>query len=357
MNQFLLPILSLFCISISLEAQDSSYFYHGRSFGSEAAYNPISVILNSGFDMLQVDHPRDLRRLPLNHGAENVARNIADPFGPIHRYGVGNFMKDQVIPLGLSKKDGQWWPNYTLHLIGGGMTYVALTEWYQFYNYEYPKTMAAGTKILYHVINETVENGEYRGDNVDPIADIYLFDIGGVILFSSDNVKRFFSETMNLADWSLQPSISLRNLHMENNGQFFSLKWKFPFSDRWHLFYFFGTNGVGGLSYKWDDGSAFSVGVGLAAAKLIMLNNRTNKQTLDLVWNVGFFYDMKNSLLTSLSISKKTDYALNLNIYPGIIKIGDFSPGSWIAMNRNGSLIIGITAAWSPVGVAYNTQQ
>ncbi|MFA6541420.1 MAG: hypothetical protein WCT99_07440 [Bacteroidota bacterium] len=339
----------------SAVAQDSSYFYKGRSFGSEAMYNPVSVILNSGFDMVQVDRPRDLRMLAFHSGLENVRRNIADPFGPISRYGVGNFMKDQVIPLGLSKRDGQWWPNYTLHLIGGGMTFVALSEWYQYYHYEYPKLFAAGTKILYHVINETVENDRYVGDNVDPIADMYLFDLGGVLLFSSDNVKRFFSETMNLADWSLQPSFSLRNLHLENNGQFFSVKWKFPFSERWHLFYFFGTNGVGGLSYKYADGSAFSVGVGLAAAKLIVLNNRTNKQTLDLVWNIGFFYDVQNSLLTSLSISKKTDYAVDLNIYPGIITLGDFSPGTWLALNRNGTMIIGLTAAWSPAGIAYNT--
>jgi hypothetical protein len=237
------------------------------------------------------------------------------------------------------------------------MTFVALTEWYQYHNYEYPKIFAAGTKILYHVINETVENDRYVGDNVDPIADIYLFDLGGVLLFSSDNVKKFFSETMNLADWSLQPSFSLPNLNLENNGQFFSFKWKFPFSDHWHLFYFFGTNGVGGLSYKWDDGHAFSFGVGMAAAKLIMLNDRTNKQTLDLVWNIGFFYDVQNSLLTSLSVSKKTDYALNLNVYPGIIKIGNFSPGSWIAVNHNGTMILGLTAAWSPSGIAYSTKE
>jgi hypothetical protein len=353
-------LLSVFCITCILSTvsvgQDSAYFYKGRPFGSEAMFNPISVILNSGFDMVQVDRPRDLRKLPFYYGLKNVARNIADPFGPIQRYGVGNFLKDQVIPLGLSKRDGQWWPNYTLHLFGGGMTFVALTEWYQYYHYEYPKTLAIGTKIIYHVINETVENDRYQGDNVDPIADMYLFDLGGVLLFSNENVKRFFAETMNLADWSLQPSFSLRNSHLENNGQFYSIKWKFPFSERWHLFYFFGTNGVGGLSYKRDDGSSFSVGVGMAAAKLIVLNDRTNKQTLDLVWNIGFFYDVQNSLLTSLSISKKTDYALNLNVYPGIIKIGNFSPGSWIALNRDGTMIVGLTAAWTPFGIAYGSK-
>lgn len=348
--------LLLAAMACSLQAQDSAYFYHGYDYGSDAMYNPVSLILNGGFDMLQVDKPRDLTRIPFARGMDNVLRNLIDPFGPIGRYGTGNFLKDQVIPLGLSKKDGQWWPNYTLHLIGGGMTYAALEEWYRFHRYEYSKSLAAGTTILYHIVNEAVENGGYRGDNVDPIADIYLFNIGGVILFSSDAVKRFFSRELNLADWSLQPSFSLRNGHLENNGQFFSIKWKLPSSERWHLFYFFGTNGVGGLSYKWEDGSALSFGVGMAAARLITLNPGTNKQTLDLVWNAGLFYDLNNSLLTSLSVSRKTDYAVNLNVYPGVIAFGEFSPGAWLALHRNGAFIVGMTAAWSPAGVALGTR-
>ncbi|MCX6137633.1 MAG: hypothetical protein NTV54_09095 [Ignavibacteriales bacterium] len=337
-----------------LYAQESEpYFYKGRDFGSEAMFNPIFLILNGGFDMIQVDKSRDIWSLPIAAGGRHVLKNLADPFGPIHRYGWGNFMKDQVIPLGLSKKDGQWWPNYTLHLVGGGMEYTALSEWFQHYKYPSPRAWAIGTLAVQHMVNEATENGTYEGDNVDPIADIYLFDIGGAILFSFDNINEFFSKTMNLADWSLQPSLSLYDGHLHNNGEFFSVKWKFPFSDRWHLFYYFGTNGVGGLSYKWEDGSALSVGVGMAASKLIMLNKVTNKQTLDLVWNLGVFYDIDNSLMTSLSITKKTDYAVNLNIYPGVIRIGKFSPGVWIALNRDGTSIAGVCAAWSPVGIAY----
>jgi hypothetical protein len=118
-------------------------------------------------------------------------------------------------------------------------------------------------------------------------------------------VKKYFSEELNLADWSLQPSFFLRNGELHNNGQFFSIKWKLPFSEKWHLFYFFGTNGVGGLSYKYEDGSALSVGVGMAANELVTLDQRTNKKSLNLVMNAGVFYDLNNSLLTSLSVTKK----------------------------------------------------
>jgi hypothetical protein len=108
-----------------------------------------------------------------------------------------------------------------------------------------------------------VENGKYQGDDVDPIADLWIFDPAGILLFSSEGVNRFFSEELNLADWSLQASFLLSPVALHNNGQYFSVKWKFPFSDRWFLFYCFGMNGLIGLSYKMSGGSAVSVGGGM----------------------------------------------------------------------------------------------
>jgi hypothetical protein len=346
----------LLCTIVSVcDAQaQAPYFYKGRNYGSEAMYNPISLVLNAGFDMIQVSHDRDITRIPFYAGGKNVFRNLGNPFGAISRYGWEDFLRDQVIPLGLSKDNGQWWPNYTLHLVGGGMTYVAMTEWYEAHEFPEPKLFSMLSMVSYHLVNEITENGAYEGDNVDPIADIYLFDLGGIVLFSFESVQRFFSEELNLADWSLQPSFSLRNLNLHNNGQFFSVKWKFPFSERWHLFYYFGTNGVGGLSYKRDDGSFISVGIGLVAKDLIDLDKLTNKKTLDLVPNIGVFYDVGNSLMASLSVSKKTDYMVNVNIYPGLLKIGDFSPGFWMSLSSDARPIIGVTTSLLPVGIAYH---
>jgi hypothetical protein len=49
---------------------------------------------------------------------------------------------------------------------------------------------------------------------------------------------------------------------------------------------------------------------------------------------------------------KKTDYRVYLNIYPGVLRIGKFSPGLWCAVNNDGTSLGGLTVAWSPVGVA-----
>ena len=132
------------------------------------------------------------------------------------------------------------------------------------------------------------------------------------------------------------------------------MKWKIPFSERWHLFYYFGTNGVGGLSYKYEDGSAISFGAGLAASDLITVDSKRNKKTLGFVGNFGLFYDRNNSLMAGLTVTIKTDYMINLNIYPGIIKFGDFSPGIWASYSQDGNIISGLTFSWLPAGAAYS---
>ncbi len=334
----------------------TGYFYQGLPYGSQSLYNPAYVILTGGFGMIQFGNQRDVKNFPFNIAFKNIWNNFKDPFTPISHYGWWNFFKDQVFPLSLNKKSAQFWPNYSLHLIGGGMEYAATREWYKYYNYPHPEWLSAFTIMSYHLINEVVENGNRVGEDVDPIADFYLFDIGGIILFSSESVKRFFAEDLNLADWSQQSSFSIKNGELHNNDQFFSVKWKFPFSDSWHAFYFFGTNGVGGLSYKYKDGSAISFGVGLAASDLIVLDEKTNKKTLGLVGNFAAFYDKNNSLLASLSVTMKTDYMINLNIYPGVIKLWGISPGLWGAYSQNGKIILGITAMWAPFGLAYSTK-
>lgn len=332
------------------------YYYQGLTYGSQSIYNPAHVLLTGGFGMIQFEAKRDVINFPYKTAFKNIWDNLKDPFTPIGNYGWWNFVKDQVFPFSLNKQNAQFWPNYTLHLIGGGMAYAKTREWFKHHNYPYPSWLSAFTVMTYHLLNEVVENGHRVGEDVDPIADIYLFDLGGIVLFSSENVKRFFAEDLNLADWSQQSSFSLKNGELHNNDQFFSVKWKLPFSDSWHAFYYFGTNGVGGLSYKYKDGSAISVGAGLAASDLIVLDEKTNKKTLGLVGNFAAFYDRNNSLLASLAVTIKTDYMINLNIYPGLVKLWGFSPGIWAAYNQNGNYIFGITATWLPFGFAYSTK-
>jgi hypothetical protein len=342
-------IVGLICTAAAQER----YFYHNLPYGSEALYNPVSLLLNGSYDIVQMENrSREIFTLPYAQGTANVFRNLASPFSMISEYGWWNFIKREVFPLSLNVNDGQWWPNYELHLIGGGMTSVMMSEWYEDHGFSSPMVWSLATMAAYHLLNEAVENGSYQGNNVDPIADIYIFDIGGILLFSSEPVRRFFSEELHLTDWSLQPSIALNNGTLQNNGQYFSLKWKFPFSDSYSLFHYFGLRGLFGVSRRFESGEAISVGAGVRAVSLKLLDPNFFLLTTVLKWEVGFFYDRNNSLLASLFVGGAADNPVTLNIYPGILKIANFSPGVWALYSRNYGLSFGITTVWVP-GVAF----
>lgn len=338
-------IIAHFCSVFGQER----YFYKGHNYGSEALFNPLNFILNSGYGIMQMEgHSRKIFDLPYRTGARNLWRNLSDPFGPISRYGWGNFATNELFPLHLTKTHAQWLPNYQLHLIGGGMTYRAMYEWYEAHKIPAPRAMSITTMAFTHLLNEVVENGAYQGDNVDPIADIYFFDIGGIILFSFDNVNRFFSEKVVLADWSLMPSLRLRDKTLQNNGQNFSFKWKLPFSEKLSLFHYYGLQGLTGASYKFNGDRAVSLGLGARSRANEIVDENTRRQTVDLVWNCGLFYDRDNSLLCSLLLSGQHDKAVIFNIYPGLARLWRFSPGLWLVMNNNGKVMLGAITTWTP---------
>lgn len=345
----------LFITPTLLSQGKSYYFYHGLRYGSELCYNPITLIINGGFGIMQINNrSTQLRSIDFKIGARNIWKNISNPIEEIKTFGVKDFITSEIIPYKLRPKNAQWFPNYQLHLIGGGMTYRTLQDWYQYHNFKYPRLNAILALSVYHILNEVVENNSYQGNNVDVIADMLIFNPLGVLLFSFDSVAKFFSQTLHMADWSFQPMYSPLSGTLENNGQNFSIKYKLPYLNSWSLFYFFGVHGVLGLSYKTPTGSSFSLGGGLIAKDLIETKrkNNTRSMTTSLKWTAGFFYDRNNSLLASLILAGTKGYRLRLNIYPGLIPLGLFSPGLFCAVGKKGELITGINFSFTPIGCA-----
>lgn len=344
----------LFVLSFSSAQETECYFYTGLPYGSESMYNPLSLILNGSYDVIQLkENSRNIRSYPYALAAREVGKNLRDPISPIKNFGVKNFIEQEILPFNPSRKKAQGWPNLNLHLLGGGMTYVRTAEWYEFHNAPYPKTFSAVTMAVYHYLNEVVESGHTLGGNVDPIADIYIFDLGGILLFSVDDVKKFFSQTLHFTDWSLQPMISLRDGTLRNNGQYFSMKWNWFGSQRWSAFYFFGIDGIVGASYLLDDNEhAVSFGGGLRGAKRYVTDANNNRMTVDLVWKVGFFYDRNNSLLASLFLSGLYTDMITLNIYPGLFTIAGLTPGVALNVTNKFRPTVGITLQYFP-GISY----
>jgi hypothetical protein len=344
----LISFLLFFSSSLFLYAQDK-YFYTGKDYGSESLYNPLYVIISGGYDVTQLqEFSKDIASYPYSFASRQVLKELGSPLAIISRYGWKNFLAHQVVPFNKLRQNSQWWPNYHLHLIGGGMEYARTKEWYEYHSIPMPAVASGITMAAEHFLNEVVESGWHAGDDVDAIADIYIFDLGGIILFSFDSIKEYFSRTLNLSDWSLQPSFSVRDGTLQNTGQFFSMKWQPQGWNHWQIFYYFGLNGIVGPSYRFDDNSSLSFGVGMRTKNREIIDTTRNQQTVNLTWNAGVFYDLNNSLLTSLVFSGLNTNLISLNIYPGVLTTGTWSTGFWIILDNHLNPSFGITTRYLP---------
>jgi hypothetical protein len=326
------------------------WFYHQLPYGSDAMVNPARLILNGGLGILQFDN-RDNRlgEIDFRNGWRTVSSNLAHPIRAIEVGGWWDFLQREVIPISINAKSAQYWPNYTLHLIGGGMSYAMMREWYEAHHYARPPLWAGTTLAVYHVLNEVVESEAQSGPTTDPVADLYLFDPAGILLFSHEGVNRFFSRRLHLSDWSSQPALDPWEGRIENHGQNFSIKLAIPRTQRWSLFYYFGNHGEAGLSYARSNGSAYSVALGMRARELVDLGN--NSRTTELTPSVGLFYDRNGSLLFSAQWANTSRDRMRINAYPGLLRIGPFSPGLFLDANKDEQVVAGLTVNAIPIGI------
>jgi hypothetical protein len=329
----------------NLYAQEN-YFYTNKPYGSESLFNPITLLINGGYDICQLQTvPNHVGQPKYGRMAKIVLKNLGDPFTSISKYGWNKLVKTELLPLSFSKDKLQWIPNYQQHLIGGGMLYTAMKEWYEMHNYPVPWLFSSFTIMGQHFFNEVMETGPSESYSVDEVVDIYIFDLGGIVLFSFDSVNEFFSKTLNLSDWSLQSNITFPDGRV-NAGQYFAVKWKYPFSDDYYMFYRYGMGALYGVSKKIDSTDFFSVGLGFKTKHLVDVNKNTRQRTIETSWYAGIFYDRNNSLLASFVMSGVKEYFCMIDVYPGIIKFNDFSPGIWAVIGRDGKTMFGISTRY-----------
>lgn len=320
----------------------TSYFYEGHGYGSEAQFNPVSVLFNEGYGILQLDGwSRNLGDYPYRTGAANVWRSISNPVETIRGYGARRFLTSELLPLSTrAGGGGQWVPNYQLHMIGGGATFATLREWYAAQGAPRAGLWAGLTVTTVHLLNETVENRGFVGPNADAVADLFVFDPAGMLLYSSERVRHFFGQTLHLRSWMGQAALTFGPVALQNHGQSYAMK--VPIWRRWRLFYYFGMNTMWGVSHGTRGGWSWSLGAGLHSKRLVTVDAEVNRKTAELAFTTGAFVDHKGSLLASLVYSEAHPARWLLNVYPGVVRMGRVSPGWWVAVMREGEVRAGI---------------
>jgi len=336
-------------------AQNKYYFYKPDiKIGSELHFNPGTLFLNGSFDILRNGgHSKDITKIEFQKAFDNVWWNITHAGKAIRQYGTKYFLGEEIFPSSFKKDKAQYFPNYGHHLIGGGMLYTKTAEWYDYHGFPYPKTASIITTTAYQFLNEMAENGGYQGVNTDPIADLLIFNPLGIILFEFDGVKRFFSETVPLYDWSLQPMFTPRNNFIENAGEQFVVKYDPEWFEEYSLFWYWGIYGIAGVTYSQDGIHNYSFGAGRVVNKLkdgVRRNSRLVTPKLDSA--LGFFYDIDNSLVASLLLTGPGLYNARLNVYPGLFDVGPFKPGFFVGFGEWDKFIFGISLAHFPIGIS-----
>jgi len=333
------------------------YFYHPKiRIGSDPALTPLTTFLNGSYDVLRNgSHENngetiDVFRLDYKQGFSTVWENITSPGKHIKRYGWKRFLGNEVFPTSFDPDRAQWVPNYGHHIIGSGMLWVRMAEWYDYHGFSHPFLWSFVSTTAYQLMNEVLENNHFKGSNVDPIADLLIFNPLGFLIFSFDSVREFFSHTVRMYDWSLQPVFNPQNHYLENAGLQFTFKYQL--SEQFELFFYYGIYGIGGLSYHLGNGYHLSAGAGTVVDRLNYNDsNRTRLTTPSTDSAAGFFLDRNHSLLASAVITAPKLWNLRLNIYPGWLRFGGFTPGFYVGVGAWDGLVAGITFPYLPLGL------
>lgn len=334
-------------------------FYRGLGYGSESLYNPGWVLLNRGYDALQLRPAyRQLYGQPFLLDARVVGRSMVSPFEAIDAHGWGRFVTQEILPLSYTTASARWAPNYGLHLIGGGQTYAELREWMLAHDASpfVATALSLATVFSAAFVNETIENNQRPGPNTDALADLYIFDLAGVILFSFDGVKRFFSRTIQVADWSLQPAFTFPRREIHNQGNYYALKWHLPFFPRLGLFGYIGMSTMGGVTVRLDGEHSLSAAAGI---RISSVSSTFDERAITLVTRptVAVFWDRNQSLLASVQVSDVQDYFVHVNVYPNAIVRSDPGFGLWTAVGRDGATVYGLSVAGSfGLGVGFSSR-
>jgi hypothetical protein len=99
------------------------------------------------------------------------------------------------------------------------------------------------------------------------------------------------------------------------------------------------------VSYGRKGGDALSIAVGPYVVDNPVVDTLNNAKSATFRMNGGVFYDRDGSLLVSAIYSARSDVSrLNVNVYPGMLRIGGFSPGVWLHTVPGGGIRVGVAS-------------
>lgn len=325
------------------ERDTTRLLYHHYGYGSDAAFGPMAVLLNKGYEILQV-RQANRRVFTLDYGRMwqgGVVQPLRYPASVIQRFGGwGRFARVELLPLSFRRDEMNWTVNYSEHLIAGGLTMRMLDEYYRVHGVPLPRLTAALTTYAASAMNEMQElPNEAIGGIAGTVADLLFFDTGALLLFQFDWPARVLTRTLRAADWSPMGALTFPDGEVVNNGIYYVVKPPLGLK-RTRLFARIGLGGQVGLSRALDDAHSLSIGLG-SDTQQRFVDKATGHETVEFAPSAGIFYDRHDSLLWSV-VTSPGENVLSVNVYPGVLTGRARPLGVWANYTRSGRLSLGV---------------
>lgn len=338
-------------LSKSSATESGPFFFHDLPYGSDAFMGPLDVILNKGFALSQTE-AKSRKVFEYPYGASHVYQSLIHPLDAIERGGGWwPFLQKEVLPLSFSFTDSKWYTNYTGHVIEGGIHWRRLKEWYEARDVPAAGLMSTATSMAAAFLNEMYEHPGIKQGGAATVADLYFFDVLGIVLFSSDGVSRFFAQTLHANIWPGQASLTFPSGEIHNNANYLFFKFPWGVIPNSSIFFWTGIGAQIGLTFHRAGNLDVSLGVG-KDAKQMHVDPSTGEETADLAYSAGLFVDRNNSLLVSVRVGQLWDRLLNVNVYPGVFRPFGGSFGAWVSLSRDFQVRLGVTNRyWLGAGI------
>lgn len=339
---------SLAVLSVSLlfpiaaRAQTEPLFYRGLDYGSQSTLTPLTIWLHRGFEAISM---QKLGRLNWNRGVANAWGAVTDPGAAVRRSGGWKeFVTNEIIPfVQRDPNRSAWFPNYTNHLIAGGIDYRYVSEWYASRGVPHPRLMAAVTGWSSAFMNEVVESEGSPAPASSSVADLLIFDLLAAPLFEIDGVARLFSGRVRAFEWSPLVSLAPGGFRVENAANQIAYKFPLPFVSRVEGVYTQGMDGLLGAMADIGDEHHLGGALGLAGTNRTV-DPETLRERVDLVFSWAIYWDRNDSLMGSVLWEPGTTTDLLVNVYPGALPGPARNVGVWVSHLRDGGFHVGIAS-------------
>jgi hypothetical protein len=296
---------------------------------------PLNYLFNAAFDSAQV--PTAFKQSGYFQGYKNVFDIIVDLPGSVQEGGGWGtlFLNEWATTSAI--------PNYTLHLIGGGYDFRLIAEFYEFHGVPVPYLFSFITCYATNLSNEALENSNLYRSPHDPIADLLFFDLVGKFMFISNDVSRFFHNTLRLRNWMGQPMFDVRKTRIYNASCNYVLR-PYMYRNMANLFIMMGYNTMVGAGFRMNGTDSLTFSGGVAVTGAFNPKNKTFSDSMKRFRPCGgIFYDRNGNLLASLILNGTENFRVRLNIYPDLLNIEYVNFGIFLGVDDYNHFSAGFT--------------